>query len=131
MTGILSESRPRSRGRVRCDLCGQRIPRGVQYTQTTYAEYGEIWDWRECGPCQDVARYVQRWWDEEETYGLDHANSWASETCLGEATTRHELLTALRYLWRYWNGKPGRVLISRATLRKCFKPERNPIVPRP
>lgn len=124
MTDILSESRPRSRGRVRCNLCCKRIPRGVQYTRSTYAEYGEIWDWRECDPCEDAARYTQKWWDGEESIGPEQAIDWAWEACHGATTSRHELLAALHFRWRYYHGRPRRVNASRATLRKHFKPER-------
>ena len=127
MSDVLSESRPRSRGRVRCDLCGQRIPEGEQYWRTTFVEGREIWDWRECDPCTHTARYTFEWLD--YPYGPidpDDADEWAGDALRGGARSCDELLTALRFRWRYYHGRPGMVYVSRAALRKCFKPERRP-----
>ena len=39
MSDIIRERSPRSRGRVRCDACGRRIPKGEQYGRETIAGY--------------------------------------------------------------------------------------------
>ena len=61
MTEVIHERSPRSRGRVRCDGCGRRIPKGERYGRETIADRGAIWEWRECQPCQDAASHVVMW----------------------------------------------------------------------
>lgn len=61
MIEVIHERSPRSRGRVRCNDCGRRIPKGEQYLQSTLVGDGMIWNWRECHPCQDTVPHVLRW----------------------------------------------------------------------
>lgn len=61
MTEVIHERSPRSRGRVRCDDCGRRIPKGERYRRSTVVDGGTIWDWRECQPCEDAASHVTKW----------------------------------------------------------------------
>lgn len=61
MTEVIHERSPRSRGRVRCDDCGRRIPKGEQYVRSTVVDGGAIWEWRECQPCQEAVSHVMRW----------------------------------------------------------------------
>ena len=58
---VIHERSPRSRGRVRCDDCGRRIPKGEQYVRSTVVDGGAIWEWRECQPCQEAVSHVMRW----------------------------------------------------------------------
>ena len=61
MTEVIHERSPRSRGRVRCDDCGRRIPKGEQCTQLMAFDDGTVREWRRCQPCEAVAGYVARW----------------------------------------------------------------------
>lgn len=83
MTTILKETRPRSRGRVRCDVCHRTIARGARYERDTLADGGDIWDWRACPACADiyrrVAAYVGPWAIEEEGLGPADFADWADD----------------------------------------------------
>ena len=46
MIEVIHERSPRSRGRVRCNDCGRRIPKGEQYLQSTLVDDGMIWKTR-------------------------------------------------------------------------------------
>lgn len=61
MIEVIHERSPRSRGRVRCNDCGRRIPKGEQYLQSTLVDDGMIWNWRECHHCQDTVPHVLKW----------------------------------------------------------------------
>ena len=83
MSDIIRERSPRSRGRVRCDACGRRIPEGEQYGRSTVVDGGTIWDWRECQPCQDAASHVVMWlgpYYDDSGYGSEDFHEWARET---------------------------------------------------
>lgn len=81
MSAIIRERSPRSRGCVRCDDCGRRIPEGEQYGQSTVVGDGMIWNWRECQPCQDAVPHVLRWLGNfsDGYYNADDFQEWASE----------------------------------------------------
>ena len=81
MSAIIRERSPRSRGCVRCDDCGRRIPEGEQYGQSTVVGDGMIWNWRECQPCQDAVPHVLRWLGHfsDGYYNADDFQEWASE----------------------------------------------------
>lgn len=83
MTRVIHERSPRSRGRVRCDGCGRRIPGGEQYSRETIVDRGAIWEWRECQPCQDAARHVVMWlgpYYDDAGYTAEDFYEWARET---------------------------------------------------
>lgn len=61
MTEVIRERSPRSRGRVRCDDCGCRIPEGEQRSQLMEFDDGTVREWRRCQPCEAAAGYVARW----------------------------------------------------------------------
>lgn len=80
MTEVIHERSPRSRGRVRCDDCGRRIPKGEQYVRSTVADGGAIWEWRECQPCQTAVSHVMRWKGPySDDYYPDDFQDWAYE----------------------------------------------------
>ena len=81
MTEVIHERSPRSRGRVRCDDCGRRIPEGEQYSQSTVVGDGMIWNWRECQPCETASWHVLRWmgYYSDGYYNADDFQEWASE----------------------------------------------------
>lgn len=81
MTETIRERSPRSRGRVRCDDCGRRIPKGEQYSQYTVVGDGMIWNWRECQPCETASWHVLRWmgYYSDGYYNADDFQEWASE----------------------------------------------------
>lgn len=78
---VIHERSPRSRGRVRCDDCGRRIPKGERYCRSTVVDGGAIWEWRECQPCQDVVSRVVRWKGpyDNDGYGPGDFQDWAYE----------------------------------------------------
>lgn len=78
---VIHERSPRSRGRVRCDDCGRRIPQGERYRRSTVVDDGAIWEWRECQPCQAVVSHVMRWkgpYSDDSYCGSDFQD-WAYE----------------------------------------------------
>lgn len=82
MTEVIHERSPRSRGRVRCDDCGRRIPEGERYVRSTAVDGGAIWEWRECQPCQDAARHVVEWlgpYYDDAGYAAEDFHEWAQE----------------------------------------------------
>ena len=82
MSEIIRERLPRSRGCVRCDGCGRRIPGGEQYSRETIVDRGAIWEWRECRPCQDTVRYVVMWlgaYYDDAGYTAEDFYEWARE----------------------------------------------------
>lgn len=81
MTEVIHERSPRSRGRVRCDDCGRRIPQGERYRRSTVVDGGTIWEWRECQPCQDAVDHVLRWKGpyDNDGYGPNDFQDWAYE----------------------------------------------------
>lgn len=92
MSEIIRERSPRSRGCVRCDDCGRRIPEGEQYGQSTVVGDGMIWNWRECQPCQDAVPHVLRWLGNfsDGYYNADDFHDWAHEA-MGCYHTPHSL----------------------------------------
>lgn len=85
MTEVIHERSPRSRGHVRCDDCGRRIPGGEQYSRETIVADGMIWNWRECQPCQRAVPHVLRWLGHfsDGYYNDDDFSEWARETLGG------------------------------------------------
>lgn len=80
MTEVIRERSPRSRGRVRCDDCGRRIPEGERYVRSTVVDGRTIWEWRECQPCQDAARHVVMWlgpYYDDAGYTSEDFHEWA------------------------------------------------------
>lgn len=84
MSDIIRERSPRSRGRVRCDDCGRRIPKGERYSRSTVVDGSMIWDWRECQPCEDAVSHVMRWKGPySDDYYPDDFHEWAHEAMGG------------------------------------------------
>ena len=71
MTEVIRERSPRSRGRVRCDGCGRRIPKGEQYTRKTFTDRGSVCHILECAPCAAAAPHLARW-----LYECGHEDGW-------------------------------------------------------
>lgn len=61
MSQIIHERSPRSRGRVRCEECGRRVPEGEQRISLMEFDDGAVREWRRCQPCEAAAGYVARW----------------------------------------------------------------------
>nr|DAJ17726.1 MAG TPA: zinc-ribbon domain protein [Siphoviridae sp. ctvS314] len=79
MTETIRERSLQSRGRVRCDDCGRRIPEGERYVRSTVVDGGTIW---ECQPCQDAARHVVEWlgpYYNDAGYSAEDFYEWARE----------------------------------------------------
>lgn len=82
MPTLLAETYPRSRGKVRCDLCGHPIPAGVVYTQQSLTDDGRVYTWRECPVCEDAATGFMEanpsdWW--VDGYDTDTIDEWARD----------------------------------------------------
>ncbi|WP_017178138.1 hypothetical protein [Actinomyces timonensis] len=80
MNRVIRESRPISRGRAHCDVCGRRIAPGTRYGSDTVADEGSIWRFNECPACLDVRSYVIDWAEElweENPRGMTY--EWHSE----------------------------------------------------
>lgn len=80
MTEVIHERSPRSRGRVRCDDCGRRVPEGKQRISLMEFDDGTVREWRRCQPCEAAAGYVARWRGpySEDCYA-DDFYEWAQE----------------------------------------------------
>ena len=61
MIEVIHERSPRSRGRVRCNDCGRRIPEGEQRSQLMAFDDGSFREWRTCHACEATTGYVARW----------------------------------------------------------------------
>lgn len=83
MATVLKETRPRSRGRVRCNACHRRIAKGSLYERQSVADNGFVWDWVSCPACTDVTAavfaYVGYGPITEESIGPEDYRDWASE----------------------------------------------------
>lgn len=105
MTEVIHERSPRSRGRVRCDDCGRRIPKGEQYRQCAVVGDGMIWNWRECQPCQDAASHVVIWlgpYHNDAGYTGEDFHEWAQEAT-GHSPAGYSLfLYADAGMWRHY-----------------------------
>ena len=105
MSDIIRERSPRSRGRVRCDACGRRIPKGEQYGRETIADRGAIWEWRECQPCQDAASHVVMWlgpYYDDSGYGSEDFHEWARETTGHTPVYGYLFLYEDAGMWRHY-----------------------------
>lgn len=80
MTEVIHERFPRSRGRVRCDDCGRRVPEGKQRISLMEFDDGTVREWLRCQPCEAAAGYVARWRGpySEDCYA-DDFYEWAQE----------------------------------------------------
>lgn len=70
MTEVIHE-RVRSRGRVRCEECGRRVPEEERYTRMTFTDRGSVCHILECAPCAAVAPNLARW-----LYECGHEGDW-------------------------------------------------------
>ena len=61
MTEVIHERSPRSRGRVRCEECGRRVPEWEQRISLMEFDDGTVREWLRCQPCEAAAGYVARW----------------------------------------------------------------------
>lgn len=105
MSDIIRERSPRSRGRVRCDACGRRIPEGEQYGRETIADRGAIWEWRECQPCQTAARHVVMWlgpYYDDAGYTGEDFYEWAQEAMRHDPADDYLFLYETPDMWQHY-----------------------------
>lgn len=105
MTEVIRERSPRSRGRVRCDDCGRRIPEGEQYGRETIVDRGAIWEWRECQPCQAAARHVVMWlgpFYDDEGCTTEDFYEWAKEVMGRTPADDYLFLYETSDMWQYY-----------------------------
>ena len=105
MTEVIHERSPRSRGRVRCEACGRRIPKGEQYSRETIVDRGAIWEWRECQPCQAAARHVVEWlgpYYDDAGYIAEDFYDWAHEAMRHTPADEYLFLTETADMWWHY-----------------------------
>ena len=83
MATVLKETRPRSRGRVRCNVCRNLIAKGARYERQSVADNSFVWDWVACPACADVTPavfvYVGDGTITDEPIGPEDYRDWASD----------------------------------------------------
>lgn len=85
----IRSTRPRSRGRITCDMCGTRIPRNVQYSRTETADMGTIVTVRVCDHCDTCINLCARdadWQFGDDGFTADDLREWALNSNAIEAT---------------------------------------------
>ena len=103
MTEVIHERSPRSRGRVRCDDCGRRIPNGEQYRRSTVVDGSLIWDWRECQPCEDAVSHVTKWKGPySDDYYPNDFHDWAYEAMGDVGVSDSLFLFDTAGMWRHY-----------------------------
>lgn len=103
MTEVIHERSPRSRGRVRCDDCGRRIPNGEQYRRSTVVDGSMIWDWRECQPCEDAVSHVTKWKGPySDDYYPNDFHDWAYEAMGDVGVSDSLFLFDTAGMWRHY-----------------------------
>lgn len=105
MAEVIHERSPRSRGRVRCDDCGRRIPEGEWYRRSTVVDGGTIWEWRECQPCETAASHVVEWlgpYYDDVGYSAEDFHEWARETTGYTPADECLFLTETADMWRHY-----------------------------
>jgi len=103
MTEVIHERSPRSRGRVRCDDCGRRVPEGKQRISLMEFDDGTVREWRRCQPCEAVAGYVARWRGpySEDCYA-DDFYEWAQEAMGGTSAPGSLFLLDTAGMWVHY-----------------------------
>ena len=103
MTEVIRERSPRSRGRVRCDDCGRRVPEGKQHISLMEFDDGTVREWLRCQPCEAVAGYVARWRGpySEDCYA-DDFYEWAQEAMGGTGVSGSLFLFDTAGMWRHY-----------------------------
>ncbi|AEQ20969.1 hypothetical protein E3_0550 [Rhodococcus phage E3] len=80
MTTVLKRTQPTARKEHRCETCFSKIQPGVQYHRATVLYDGRIYEWVNCGPCEDVFDAVWGWSNQyDEGIGPDDYEEWACE----------------------------------------------------
>lgn len=103
MTEVIHERSPRSRGRVRCDDCGRRIPKGEQRSQLMEFDDGTVREWRRCQPCEAAAGYVARWRGPYNAdYYADDCYEWAQEAMGHEPADGYLFLYEDSGMWKHY-----------------------------
>ena len=103
MTEVIHERSPRSRGRVRCEECGRRVPEEEQHISLMEFDDGTVREWRRCQPCEAVAGYVARWRGpySEDCYA-DDFYEWAQEAMGGTSAPGSLFLLETLGMWVHY-----------------------------
>lgn len=103
MTEVIHERSPRSRGRVRCEECGRRVPEWEQRISLMEFDDGTVREWLRCQPCEAVAAYVARWRGpySEDCYA-DDFYEWAQEAMGGTSAPGSLFLFDTAGMWRHY-----------------------------
>lgn len=83
MTTTLRETTRRARKPHYCGMCSTKIRPGDTYRVTTMIHDGDLYDWRECLPCDrdGIGNLVRDWTGGyyDEGVGYEQASEWAEE----------------------------------------------------
>lgn len=103
MTEVIHERSPRSRGRVRCEECGRRVPEEEQHISLMEFDDGTVREWRRCQPCEAVAGYVARWRGpySEDCYA-DDFYEWVQEAMGGTSAPGSLFLLETLGMWVHY-----------------------------
>lgn len=79
MLDFYTASMPKARKKHKCDLCGQTIEKGQQYSYFTGKYDGEFFTTRHCLPCSEIIdAYCDRIGEQE--YDEDGVQDWLRDT---------------------------------------------------
>lgn len=85
---VIRSTRPRSRGRITCDMCGTKIPRNAQYSRTETADMGTIVTVRVCDHCDTCINLCAQetdWQLGDDGFTADDLREWATNSSATEA----------------------------------------------
>lgn len=103
MSEVIRERSPRSRGRVRCDDCGRRVPEWEQHISLMEFDDGTVREWLRCQPCEAAAGYVARWRGpySSDLYP-DDFHEWAQEAMGGTSAPGSLFLLETLGMWVHY-----------------------------
>lgn len=92
MTTLLNECIRTSRGKVRCDDCGQTIAVGIRYAEQTSINDGRPYRWRTCpgcGPVVDAMLDDIGSWLRDDGYDAETLTEWCRDNPEHPGTTEY------------------------------------------
>jgi len=84
MPRLIAEKVVRARNAHACQTCFQTaVQPGEQYTRSTYAADGHVYNWVMCDACRNISAHVFKWIDYDGGIGADEYDEWAYDTGWG------------------------------------------------